>query len=80
MTLDTIELSMEELQNFLDTCHYKFSKGNQIGGCGHNDAPKGSDKKGGCDRNQDREECPILEFLDHSTYEKHFVNREIDEK
>jgi hypothetical protein len=23
------ELSMEELQNFLETCRYKFSKGNQ---------------------------------------------------
>ncbi len=31
-------------------CPYRFTEGKHEGGCGHGNAPKGTDTKGGCDR------------------------------
>ena len=52
--------SEDELNQFIDSCPYRFSDGKHIGGCGCGDAPKGSDTKGGCHRNHENNECPRL--------------------
>ena len=54
------ELSMaeDETNQFIYNCPYRFSSGKHEGGCGHGDAPKGRDKKNGCNDNWDEAACP----------------------
>ena len=55
------EAKSENLLNqFVDSCDYRFTEGKHIGGCGHGKAPKGTDKKGGCEINIDNNECPRM--------------------
>lgn len=49
---------LESYGDELDDCPYRFSEGKHLGGCGHGDAPKGTDCKGGCFTNIENSECP----------------------